>query len=174
MKQVPFRMIDRVFIKISINDKMWAVFALFFITLSALAGARYINTITNFETQAKQAVEYKLQGIISQNPHYPDPGIRISRCFARYAVSTRSSHGDGSKQQWAGLSFNGRLLSSRAANALCRFQGAFIQLLVGSSVRASLLLDCDFLRWSIVGSLHYDAKNCERRSDFPLRLSSWT
>lgn len=74
MKQVPFRMIDRVFIKISINDKMWAVFALFFITLSALAGARYINTITNFETQAKQAVEYKLQGIISQNAITLIPG----------------------------------------------------------------------------------------------------
>ncbi|WP_217538461.1 methyl-accepting chemotaxis protein [Vibrio metschnikovii] len=75
MKQVPFRMIDRVFIKISINDKMWAVFTLFFITLSALAGARYMHTIANFETQAKQAVEYKLQGIISQNDITLIPGL---------------------------------------------------------------------------------------------------
>ncbi len=66
MKEVQFRMIDRVFIKMSINDKMWAIFALFFVTLTALAGTRYWQTIQGFETQAKLAVEYKLQGILSQ------------------------------------------------------------------------------------------------------------
>ncbi len=75
MKQVPFRMIDRLFIKISINDKMWAVFALFFITLTSLAGARYFDSLANFEHQAKQAVEYKLQGIVSQENITLFPGL---------------------------------------------------------------------------------------------------
>lgn len=75
MKEVQFRMIDRVFIKMSINDKMWAIFTLFIITLTTLAGTRYWQTIQNFETQAKMAVEYKLQGILSQNDIITIPGL---------------------------------------------------------------------------------------------------
>lgn len=75
MKEVQFRMIDRVFIKMSINDKMWAILALFILTLTALAGSRYWQTVQDFEAQAKLAVEYKLQGILSQKEITSIPGL---------------------------------------------------------------------------------------------------
>ncbi|MGR6839958.1 methyl-accepting chemotaxis protein [Aliivibrio wodanis] len=67
MKEVQFRTIDRLFIKMSINDKMWVVFILFLITITSTAGARYFDSIEQIETQSITTVEYKLQGILT-NP----------------------------------------------------------------------------------------------------------
>lgn len=65
MKEVQFRTIDRVFIKMSINDKMWIIFALFLAAMSTIGAQRYFYSLEQFEHQSKQAVEYKLQGMLS-------------------------------------------------------------------------------------------------------------
>ncbi|MGY5538262.1 methyl-accepting chemotaxis protein [Vibrio brasiliensis] len=57
MKEVEFRTIDRLFIKMSINDKMWAIFALFILAVASLAGGRYTNTIEMFEQSAVVTAE---------------------------------------------------------------------------------------------------------------------
>ncbi|MDN3696262.1 methyl-accepting chemotaxis protein [Vibrio cortegadensis] len=67
MKEVQFRTIDRLFIKMSINDKMWVIFALFLVALTATAGARYFNSIDQIESQSITAAEYKLQGMLSNS-----------------------------------------------------------------------------------------------------------
>ncbi len=66
MKEVQFRTIDRLFIKMSINDKMWVICALFLCALTSIAGARYFDSLKNIEAQSMSAVEYKLEGITSQ------------------------------------------------------------------------------------------------------------
>ncbi|MBT0005007.1 methyl-accepting chemotaxis protein [Vibrio alginolyticus] len=64
MREVEFRTIDRLFIKMSINDKMWVIFLLFLVALTSVAGSRYFNEIQQFEQQAISASEAKLSGII--------------------------------------------------------------------------------------------------------------
>lgn len=69
MKEVQFRTIDRIFIRMSINDKMWVIFLLFLTAITTIAGARYWHTLTSIEQQSQLAVEYKLQGLLN----HPDP-----------------------------------------------------------------------------------------------------
>ncbi len=69
MKEVQFRTIDRVFIRMSINDKMWVIFLLFLSAITTIAGMRYWHTLASIEQQSQLAVEYKLQGLLN----HPDP-----------------------------------------------------------------------------------------------------
>ncbi|EPC1315294.1 methyl-accepting chemotaxis protein [Vibrio alginolyticus] len=64
MREVEFRTIDRLFIKMSINDKMCVIFLLFLVALTSVAGSRYFNEIQQFEQQAISASEAKLSGIV--------------------------------------------------------------------------------------------------------------
>lgn len=64
MREVEFRTIDRLFIKMSINDKMWVILLLFLVTLTSVAGSRYFNDIQQFEQQSILAAEAKLSGIV--------------------------------------------------------------------------------------------------------------
>ncbi|OEF20770.1 chemotaxis protein [Vibrio splendidus 5S-101] len=65
MKEVQFRTIDKLFIKMSINDKFWVIFLIFFAAVASLAGLNYVNNMEHIDTSAKQQVEYQLQGILS-------------------------------------------------------------------------------------------------------------
>lgn len=65
MKEVEFRTIDRLFIKMSINDKMWVIFALFLVAVAAIAGGRYLQETNAIEQQTIQAAEHRLNGILS-------------------------------------------------------------------------------------------------------------
>ncbi|MEZ8612434.1 methyl-accepting chemotaxis protein [Vibrio sp. 10N.222.51.C8] len=65
MKEVQFRTIDKLFIKMSINDKFWVIFLIFFAALASLAGLNYVNKMEHIDVTAKQQVEYQLQGILS-------------------------------------------------------------------------------------------------------------
>ncbi|MEF1291767.1 methyl-accepting chemotaxis protein, partial [Vibrio sp. M260118] len=65
MREVDFRTIDRLFIKMSINDKIWVIFGLFFVALASIAGGRYYQEISSFEQSTIYAAEQRLQGIIS-------------------------------------------------------------------------------------------------------------
>lgn len=72
MREVEFRTIDRLFIKMSINDKMWVIFLLFLVALTSVAGSRYFNEIQQFKQQAISASEAKLSGIVDAQPgHVP-------------------------------------------------------------------------------------------------------
>ncbi|MGR5334379.1 methyl-accepting chemotaxis protein [Vibrio gigantis] len=64
MKEVQFRTIDKLFIKMSINDKFWVIFLIFVAAVASLAGFNYVNTIKQIDTSAKQQVEHQLQGIL--------------------------------------------------------------------------------------------------------------
>ncbi len=69
MKEVEFRTIDRLFIKMSINDKMWVIFALFIITVTALAGTRYLSEVENAKNGLLIEAEQHLSGVISVGSH---------------------------------------------------------------------------------------------------------
>ena len=68
MREVEFRTIDKLFIKMSNNDKIWVIFLLFLVTLTSVAGSRYFNDIQQFEDQSILTVEAKLAGIIQAQP----------------------------------------------------------------------------------------------------------
>lgn len=65
MKEVDFRTIDRLFIKMSINDKFWVVLGLFLITVSFLAGGRYVATINQAEQGEILAAQTRLDTLLS-------------------------------------------------------------------------------------------------------------
>ncbi|MFA0131145.1 methyl-accepting chemotaxis protein [Vibrio splendidus] len=65
MKEVQFRTIDKLFIKMSINDKFRVIFLIFFAAVASLAGLNYVNNMEQIDASAKQQVEYQLQGILS-------------------------------------------------------------------------------------------------------------
>ncbi|WP_394129357.1 methyl-accepting chemotaxis protein [Shewanella maritima] len=64
MKQVEFRNIDKLFIKMSINDKFWSIFALFLLILSAVSISSYFNKVDLIEQQSQFALEQKATGIL--------------------------------------------------------------------------------------------------------------
>ena len=68
MREVEFRTIDRLFIKMSINDKVWVIFLLFLLALTSVAGSRYYNEINQFEHQAIISAQAKFSGIIDAKP----------------------------------------------------------------------------------------------------------
>lgn len=68
MREVEFRTIDRLFIKMSINDKVWVMFLLFLLALTSVAGSRYYNEINLFEHQSIVSAQAKLSGIIDAKP----------------------------------------------------------------------------------------------------------
>ncbi|MFB1067605.1 methyl-accepting chemotaxis protein [Vibrio diabolicus] len=99
MREVEFRTIDRLFIKMSINDKMWVIFLLFLVALTSVAGSRYFNEIQQFKQQAISASEAKLSGIVDAQPgHVP----QIDGVSKSSRVS-ESSFVDGSVTSYAKL-----------------------------------------------------------------------
>lgn len=99
MREVEFRTIDRLFIKMSINDKIWVIFLLFLVALTSVAGSRYFNEIQQFKQQAISASEAKLSGIVDAQPgHVP----QIDGVSKSSRVS-ESSFVDGSVTAYAKL-----------------------------------------------------------------------
>ncbi|HHF2914637.1 methyl-accepting chemotaxis protein [Vibrio chemaguriensis] len=99
MREVEFRTIDRLFIKMSINDKMWVIFLLFLVALTSVAGSHYFNEIQQFKQQAISASEAKLSGIVDAQPgHVP----QIDGVSKSSRVS-ESSFVDGSVTAYAKL-----------------------------------------------------------------------
>ena len=64
MKEVKFRNVDKLFIKMSINDKFWIILGLFLIVLTALSFSRYQNDLQQIEKQSMLALEGELSGIV--------------------------------------------------------------------------------------------------------------
>jgi methyl-accepting chemotaxis protein len=68
MREVEFRTIDRLFIKMSINDKIWAIFLLFLAALTSIAVSRYYKEIEQFELRSIKVAQARLSGIIEAQP----------------------------------------------------------------------------------------------------------
>ncbi|CAH1526114.1 Methyl-accepting chemotaxis protein [Vibrio jasicida] len=68
MREVEFRTIDKLFIKMSINDKMWAIFLLFLGALTSVAGSRYFNDIQAFEQRSIASAQAKISGVVQAQP----------------------------------------------------------------------------------------------------------
>lgn len=64
MREVNFRTIDKLFIKMSINDKFWVIGALFFIAITFLGVNRYQESIDKIEQASVMALEGELTGMI--------------------------------------------------------------------------------------------------------------
>ncbi|RBW46679.1 methyl-accepting chemotaxis protein [Psychromonas sp. B3M02] len=64
MKQVQFRNIDKLFIKMSLFDKFWVIFGLFVIILSFISINRYLDTVDMIEEQSAQILEQRLSGMV--------------------------------------------------------------------------------------------------------------
>ena len=64
MKEVQFRNVDKLFIKMSLNDKFWVIFGLFFIVLSSVSINSYQKTLTQIERQSMTTVEQRLTGMV--------------------------------------------------------------------------------------------------------------
>ncbi|MCG9681896.1 methyl-accepting chemotaxis protein [Vibrio sp. Isolate23] len=65
MKEVEFRTIDKLFIKMSINDKMWVIFALFLVAVGSIAGGNYYSKIKYIESSAISVAVHRLDGVMS-------------------------------------------------------------------------------------------------------------
>ncbi|WP_394242371.1 methyl-accepting chemotaxis protein [Vibrio astriarenae] len=76
MKEVQFRKIDALFIKMSINDKMWVILGLFLAALLTVSVGRYNDSIKQFEHQAIAITQAKIEGIaaVTQDAN----GVRVS------------------------------------------------------------------------------------------------
>ncbi|MXR70192.1 methyl-accepting chemotaxis protein [Shewanella sp. JBTF-M18] len=64
MREVNFRTIDKLFIKMSINDKFWVIGALFFIAITSLGVSRYQESIDRIEQASMTAIEAELSGMV--------------------------------------------------------------------------------------------------------------
>jgi methyl-accepting chemotaxis protein len=64
MREVNFRTIDKLFIKMSINDKFWTIFAAFLIALTSVAVFRYQDSVERIEQQSLTNLESQLSGMV--------------------------------------------------------------------------------------------------------------
>ena len=64
MKEVQFRNIDKLFIKMSLNDKFWFIFGFFLLILSTVSIGRYQDSLTQIRAHSMTVVEQRLAGIV--------------------------------------------------------------------------------------------------------------
>ncbi|MDN3612312.1 methyl-accepting chemotaxis protein [Vibrio ostreicida] len=64
MREVEFRTIDKLFIKMSINDKMWVIFALFLAALTGIAGGSYYSKLEHIENSTVLSATHQLEGMM--------------------------------------------------------------------------------------------------------------
>ncbi|KHT61681.1 chemotaxis protein [Photobacterium gaetbulicola] len=64
MREVEFRTIDRLFVKMSVNDKFWVFFALIATVVTAIAGLQYRHTVTLLEQQQLRVAEARLTAMV--------------------------------------------------------------------------------------------------------------
>lgn len=64
MREINFRTIDKLFIKMSINDKFWTIFAAFLIALTSVAVFRYQDSVERIEQQSLTNLESQLSGMV--------------------------------------------------------------------------------------------------------------
>ncbi|MYM59171.1 HAMP domain-containing protein [Vibrio sp. OCN044] len=68
MKEVKFRTIDKLFIKMSINDKVWILFVLFLVAIGSIAGKGFYSQLQQIESRAIEIAHQRLDAIIHAVP----------------------------------------------------------------------------------------------------------
>ncbi|MGR5169461.1 methyl-accepting chemotaxis protein [Vibrio astriarenae] len=91
MKEVDFRKIDALFIKMSINDKVWVIFGLFLAALLTVSGGRYSDSVQQFEQTAIAVTQAKIEGIASASQQASD--IRLNNVQVIRAASAAEFKG---------------------------------------------------------------------------------
>ncbi len=86
MKEVQFRTIDKLFIKMSINDKIWVIFALFLGAIAAIASGRYYQEIRTLEQSTIQAAQHQLNGVLSVGS--PEDISKLSNVSATHSLQS--------------------------------------------------------------------------------------
>lgn len=159
MREVQFRTIDRVFIRMSINDKMWVIFLLFLSAITTIAGMRYWHTLASIEQQSQLAVEYKLQGLLN----HPDPSQlsvlkvqnRVSdTIYSQGVVTATATSANGQVYAYTESMKQYEQPAREASPAQL-----FTHLFVGHSFCHFHLLGRDLYWWCLVGALHHHPKN---------------
>ncbi|MGR5061853.1 methyl-accepting chemotaxis protein [Photobacterium sp. DNB22_13_2] len=64
MREVEFRTVDRLFVKMSVNDKFWVLFALITTVVTAIAGLHYRQSVTQLERQQLAVTEARLVAMV--------------------------------------------------------------------------------------------------------------
>jgi methyl-accepting chemotaxis protein len=64
MKEVQFRNVDKLFIKMSLNDKFLVILGLFIIVLSTVSVGRYQYSVKQIELQSMTTLENRLSGMV--------------------------------------------------------------------------------------------------------------
>ena len=91
MKEVQFRNIDKLFIKMSLYDKFWVIFGFVLVILSAVSLNSYQNTLKQIETESMTAVEQRLTGIV-QALELTNQTDKLSTMGVKLTSHDRSSH----------------------------------------------------------------------------------
>lgn len=85
MKEVQFRNVDKLFIKMSLYDKFGVIFGLFLLVLSAVSISSYQHSLAQIEAQSMTALEQRLSGIVlalestEQTEKLSSLGVKLSR-----------------------------------------------------------------------------------------------
>ena len=85
MREVEFRTIDRLFIKMSISDKAWVIFVLFLIAISTLSMSRYFQTAETLKANTLFTAKHTLEAIlenITDNSLTQSKNIKVIRSLA--------------------------------------------------------------------------------------------
>lgn len=159
MREVQFRTIDRVFIRMSINDKMWVIFLLFLSAITTIAGMRYWHTLASIEQQSQLAVEYKLQGLLN----HPDPSQlsvlkvqnRVSDTIYSQGVVTASAT-SANGQVYAYTESMKQYEQPAREQALRSFLLTYLWAIPFAIFH---LLGRDLYWWCLVGALYHHPKN---------------
>lgn len=87
MREVNFRTVDKYFIKMSTNDKIWLIFILFFLALSSAAVGRYFHDLRSIEQHSMLTVDTKLHSWLYQNS---DINLSVAKLAPNVKISSAS------------------------------------------------------------------------------------
>ncbi|MGF1699128.1 methyl-accepting chemotaxis protein [Photobacterium makurazakiensis] len=65
MREVEFRTIDRLFVKMSINDKFWLFFGLISVLVVSISASHYVDKIAQYKASHLQEVQSQLSAIVN-------------------------------------------------------------------------------------------------------------
>ncbi|MCW8327614.1 methyl-accepting chemotaxis protein [Photobacterium sp. SDRW27] len=65
MREVEFRTVDRLFIKMSINDKLWVLFIAIAAIVTGVSGSHYYSALDRIEATSMQRAEAQLEATVS-------------------------------------------------------------------------------------------------------------
>ncbi|SDK42232.1 methyl-accepting chemotaxis protein [Ferrimonas sediminum] len=86
MREVEFRTIDRLFIKLTLNEKFWLLFLMATLAVMGTATNHYLDARQQAQQQSEQVVQARLAGVVSALNELPTDSEARSRLMAREGV----------------------------------------------------------------------------------------